>query len=342
MNYMTEIAVVILNWNTKDQLEKFLPSVLEHSVNNETEVIIADNGSEDDSVEFLKENYPGLRTIKFDKNYGFTGGYNKALAKINAKYYVLLNSDIEVTQNWLVPLKQTLDNQKNIAACAPKIKSYRNKEYFEYAGAAGGFIDKFGFPFCRGRIMDTVEKDNGQYNKASDIFWATGACMFIRADLFHKAGGLDDNFFAHMEEIDLCWRLKNMGYRISYVPESTIYHVGGGTLPNESPFKLFLNYRNNLYLLFKNLPNKKLLPILTIRILLDILSSLVFLLKGKWNFSKAVFKAHWTFFFKLRTLKQKRRKIDTSQLKLHDEIYRKSIVHDYFIKKNKKFIDLDI
>jgi GT2 family glycosyltransferase len=314
---------------------------LQHSQDEGTEVIIADNGSKDNSVQFLKEKYPGLRTIIFDKNYGFTGGYNKALAQVDAKYYLLLNSDIEVTENWLKPLHDIMENNPDIAVCSPKIKSYRDKDYFEYAGAAGGFIDQYGFPFCRGRILDTVEKDNGQYEEATDIFWATGACMFIKADLYHKAGGLDDDFFAHMEEIDLCWRLKNMGYKISYVPESTIYHVGGGTLPNESPFKLYLNYRNNLYLLYKNLPGKNLYPIVISRLLLDIMSSIIFLLKGKFNFVKSIFQAHWTFFTKLRTLRQKRRKIDTTQLKLHAELYKGSIIFDYFIKKKHKFTDLE-
>ncbi|MFO8236303.1 MAG: glycosyltransferase family 2 protein [Bacteroidales bacterium] len=334
---MNKIAIVILNWNTKDQLEQFLPNLLRYSQGADTEIIIVDNGSTDGSVEFLKKNYPEVRKIVFDKNYGYTGGYNKALEQVEAKYYVLLNSDIEVTENWLEPLRKTMDSSPEIAACTPKIKSYHNKDYFEYAGAAGGFIDKFGYPFCRGRILDTIEKDEGQYDTGSKIFWATGACLFVRSDLFHKAHGLDDDFFAHMEEIDLCWRLQNMGYTIYYVPESTVYHVGGGTLPNNTPFKLFLNYRNNLFLLYKNLPDKHLVPTLTIRISLDIVSALVYLLKGNVNFLKAVCSAHIAFFRKLKILKQKRRTITTKKRELPDTIYKNSIVFDYYIKKKQQF-----
>ncbi len=338
---MKDIAVVILNWNTKDQLEKFLPSVIEHSSGAGNEVIIADNGSKDTSMQFLIKHYPELKRIVFDKNYGFTGGYNKALSQIDAKYYVLLNSDIEVTKDWLKPIKETLEKNPDIAACMPKIKSYRNREYFEYAGAAGGFIDKYGYPFCRGRIMDTVEKDKGQYNESTDIFWATGACMFIRADLFHEAGGLDDEFFAHMEEIDLCWRLKNMNYRIRYIPDSTVYHVGGGTLPNDSPFKLYLNYRNNLYLLFKNVPSQKILSTVFTRLMLDVISSFMFLLKGRLKSFTAVYKAHVSFFTSLRTLREKRRKTDKKKSKFHGEVYKNSIVFDYFIRKKQRFSELD-
>lgn len=337
---MIETAIVILNWNTRDQLEKFLPSLIKNTKDENTEIIIADNGSTDGSVEFLKENYPNLRRMVFDKNHGYTGGYNKALNQIDAKYYVLLNSDIEVTANWLQPLKKTMESFPETAACMPKIKSYYNKEYFEYAGAAGGFIDRYGYPFCRGRIMNTTEKDEGQYDHGDKIFWATGACLFIRGDLFHKAGGLDNDFFAHMEEIDLCWRLINMGHTIRYVPESTVYHVGGGTLPNNTPFKLYLNYRNNLYLLYKNLPGKKLLATIIIRILLDIISAFVYLLKGKPEFFKAVFKAHHTFYKKIKTLKERRSKIVTKHKDIPGKVYKRSIVYDYFIRQKRQFSKL--
>ncbi|MFP4019477.1 MAG: glycosyltransferase family 2 protein [Bacteroidales bacterium] len=337
---MIETAIVILNWNTKNQLEKFLPSLMINTQDEDAEIIIADNGSTDGSVEFLKEKYPGLRRIVFDKNYGYTGGYNKALNQIEAKYYVLLNSDIELTENWLQPLKETMKSFPETAACMPKIRSYHQREYFEYAGAAGGFIDKYGYPFCRGRIMDTTEKDEGQYDQGDEVFWATGACLFIRGDLFHKAGGLDNDFFAHMEEIDLCWRLINMGYTIRYVPESAVYHVGGGTLPNKTPFKLYLNYRNNLYLLYKNLPNNKLLTTIIIRILLDVISAFVYLLKGQTGFFKAVFQAHHAFFKNLKTLKNRRRKIETNHKDIPGKVYKRSIVFDYFIKKRKEFSKL--
>ena len=339
---MLKTAVVILNWNGKKYLEKFLPTLVKNTQQEETEIIIADNNSTDDSIEFLNEKYPDLRQIIFNKNHGFTGGYNKALEQIDADYFVLLNSDIEVSENWLKPLIELLDSDKNIAACQPKIRSYDRKEYFEYAGAAGGFIDKYGYPFCRGRILESIEKDNDQYNDQKDIFWATGACMVIRADLYKKVGGLDDDFFAHMEEIDLCWRLKDLGYRIIYSPESTVYHVGGGTLPNNSPFKLYLNYRNNLFLLYKNLPKGKLFPILFSRMILDGLSALIFLLKFSFKSFNAVFKAHIHFYKNLKKLRAKRKKLLSEKVvNHHSEIYSKSIVWNHFIKKKNTFTSLD-
>lgn len=337
---MTDIAIVILNWNTKKQLETFLPSIINHSRDESVEVIVADNGSNDGSAEFLRDHYPYLRTIIFDRNHGFTGGYNKALAQIEARYYVILNSDIEVTEDWLTPLKKCLEEDDRVAGCMPKVKSYHKREYFEYAGAAGGFIDQLGYPFCRGRIMDVVEKDKGQYGEMSDIFWATGACMFIRADLFHQLGGFDDDFFAHMEEIDLCWRLKKLGYTIKYVPDSVVYHVGGGTLPNENPFKLFLNYRNNLFLLYKNLPDKKLFPVLFVRILMDWLSAFMFLLQGKTRNFVAVFKAHRRFVGSLKSLKRKRESNPPSKEMLPGQIFPGSIVYQYFLKGRRRFSQL--
>ena len=273
---MLKTAVVILNWNGRKFLEQFLPSLIQNTQDENTQIVIADNNSSDDSIEFLNKNYPSIRQIIFDKNYGFTGGYNQALKQIEAKYFVLLNSDIEVTQNWLNPLVNLLESDNTIATCQPKIRSFHQKEYFEYAGAAGGFIDKYGYPFCRGRILDTVEKDMNQYNDIKDIFWASGACMLIRSDIFKQLNGFDDDFFAHMEEIDLCWRIKTAGHRIVYNPESVVFHVGGGTLPNNSPFKLYLNFRNNLFLLYKNLPEKNFVPVLVTRMLLDGLSAMVF------------------------------------------------------------------
>ncbi|PLX20505.1 MAG: hypothetical protein C0597_04105 [Marinilabiliales bacterium] len=338
---MIKTAVVILNWNGKRFLEKFLPNILKYTSNQDTEIIIADNNSTDDSIIFLNQKFPDIRLILFEKNYGFTGGYNKALEQIEAKYFVLLNSDIEVTENWLSPLIELLDSDNNIAACQPKIRSYSRKDYFEYAGAAGGFIDKYGYPFCRGRILDTVEKDHGQYEDLTDIFWATGACLVIRAELFKYVGGLDNDFFAHMEEIDLCWRLKNLGYRIVYNSKSTVYHVGGGTLPNNSPFKLFLNYRNNLFLLYKNLSKNKLFQVIISRLLLDGLSASIFLLKLSIPNFIVVFKAHLHFYKSLNSLRIKRKeqllKIEVNH---HDEIYPRSIVFDYFLRKKHLFSDL--
>ena len=340
---MLKTAVVILNWNGKKYLEQFLPTLIKYTQDPNTEIIIADNDSKDDSIDFLSENYPAIRQIILDKNYGFAGGYNRALTQIEAEYFVLLNSDIEVSENWLKPLINLLDSDSTIAACQPKIKSFHQKDHFEYAGAGGGFIDKYGYPFCRGRILDKIEIDNGQYNDITDIFWATGACMVIRSEVYKKVNGLDDDFFAHMEEIDLCWRLKNLGYRIVYNPESTVYHVGGGTLPNNSPFKLYLNFRNNLFLLYKNLPKGKLFPIFFSRMILDGLSAILFLLKLSFPSFNAVLKAHLHFYKSLKTLRQKRRKLLLNKaVNNHKEIYSKSIIMDYFLRKKQFFKTLDL
>ena len=246
-------AVVILNWNTKGYLEQFIPGILRSLEGEDAELVVADSASTDGSMEMMAARFPEVRRIVLDRNYGFTGGYNMALARIDAEYLVLLNSDIEVPEGWLRPLVETLDNNPDAGACSPKLHSWFKRDMFEYAGAAGGYLDSFGFPFCRGRIMKMVEKDQGQYDTEADVFWATGACLMIRSSLFKSLGGLDDRFFAHMEEIDLCWRLQLAGYRIRIVPQSVVYHIGGGTLPQTSPWKLKLNYRNNLMLLENNL-----------------------------------------------------------------------------------------
>ena len=246
-------AVVILNWNTKGYLEKFVPGILHSLEGTDAELVVADSASTDGSMEMMAEKFPEVRRITLDKNYGFTGGYNRALSMIEAEYYVLINSDIEVQDGWIQPLTETLDRNHEVGACAPKLHSWYERDMFEYAGAAGGYLDSFGFPLCRGRIMNMVEKDEGQYDSPADVFWATGACLMIRSSLFRELGGLDDRFFAHMEEIDLCWRLQLNGYRIRIVPQSTVYHLGGGTLPQTSPWKLKLNYRNNLLMLENNL-----------------------------------------------------------------------------------------
>ncbi len=329
-----KVAIVILNWNGQKFLKQFLPSLIAHSPSNIAEIIIADNDSKDASIAFLKTNYPQIKLIQLDDNHGFTGGYNKALAQIEAEYYVLLNSDVETPEGWLEPMVDFMDKNVEYAACQPKILSYTDKTSFEYAGAAGGFIDKYGYPFCRGRIFDTLEKDLAQYNQTSDIFWATGACLFIRSKDWHEANGLDDNFFAHMEEIDLCWRLQNKGRKIAYIPKSNVFHVGGGTLPNDSPFKLFLNHRNNLYLLYKNLPKGKKFSLIFIRLILDGLSAMLYLMQGKFYGPWIVLKAHFSFYIHLKNLKSQQSKTFPSTL------YPKSILWNYFYKKKKFYSEL--
>ena len=301
-------AVVLLNWNGKHWLEKFLPNVIQHS--NDAEVIIADNNSSDDSIKFLEENYPNIRIIQNDGNFGYAKGYNLALKQVDAQYFILLNSDIEVAKDWVSPIISLMDSDKKISACQPKILNYNNRNEFEYAGASGGYIDKFGYPFCRGRIFDDLEEDKGQYNDATEVFWATGACLFVRASHFWEAGGLDEDFFAHQEEIDLCWRLKNKGYKIMVEPKSVVYHVGGGTLNVGSPFKTHLNFRNNLYMMFKNLPLSYLFTIIPIRLVLDGIAAITFLGNKKGTSHLfAVMKAHFSFYFEIPKLITKRRKI---------------------------------
>ena len=305
-------AIVILNWNTKGFLEKFLPPLLA-SAGKDARVIVADNASTDGSVELLKEKFPDVGTMFFSRNRGYTGGYNRALMQLKAEYYILLNSDIEVPEHWLGPLEAWMDSHPECGICAPKLHSYTDRDMFEYAGAAGGCIDRFGYPYCRGRIMKKVERDCGQYDTPENVFWVSGACLMIRSELFHKLGGLDERFFAHMEEIDLCWRAQLAGYKVTAVPASTVYHVGGGSLPNGSPRKLYLNYRNNLLMLRKNLGKtlaleeyaktgniresaeagvKKAGRIIFTRMLMDGAAAAVYLLTFRWSSLKAVFKAH--------------------------------------------------
>ena len=304
-----KFAIVILNWNGKAWLERFLPTLVSNSI--EATVFVADNGSNDDSVSFLTQEFPIVKIIENNENLGFAGGYNKALNHIHADYYVLINSDVEVTENWLSPIISLMDSDRQIAACQPKILDYNNKGKFEYAGASGGFIDSLGYPFCRGRIFDDLEEDKGQYNHATEVFWATGACIFVRADAFWEVGGFDADFFAHQEEIDLCWRMKNKGYKIMVEPRSVVYHVGGGTLDAGSPFKTHLNFRNNLKMLFKNLPLPSLFFIIPIRLVLDGVAALTFLSKEKGiGHLFAVMKAHFAFYFEIPKLIAKRRKIN--------------------------------
>lgn len=330
-------ALVILNWNGRHLLERFLPIVRKHTPNR-VDLVVADNGSTDDSIGFMKANYPDIRIIRMEKNLGFTGGYNEALRKVEADIYILLNSDIEVTENWLEPCLKMFEDRQDLGALQPKIRSLRNKEYFEYAGAAGGFIDIFGFPFCRGRIFNTLEKDTGQYDKPTEIFWASGAALFVRANLFHEVEGFDRHFFAHMEEIDLCWRIQNKGYKVMYTPESIVFHLGGGSLPKSNPKKTYYNFRNNLWMLSKRMPAKWFYTLLLPRLLLDLLAAVSFLLQGKSKDSIAVLKAHLAFF---RRLPELRREDQGSGKKLPATCYRRSIIWDYFVMKKKRFIQID-
>ena len=321
-------SVVILNWNGRHFLEKYLSNVEKYSKLPNTRIIVADNASTDDSVAYVEKNHQNIDIIKLDKNYGFAEGYNRALKQVKADYYVLLNSDVEVSKGWLEPLIEMMRKKTNIAACMPKIRAIENKEYFEYAGAAGGFIDKYGYPFCRGRLFKTVEKDTGQYDSECEIFWATGACCIIDAKLFEKMGGFDEMFFAHMEEIDLCWRLKNAGYTIWYTPKSIVYHLGGGALSKKSPLKTFLNYRNNLLMLHKNLPENIRKKTMIIRTVLDCVSAAYSLISGDAETTKAVWKAHIDF----RKLRKKYTEINAKK-ELPPHVYNKSLVYKYFVKK---------
>lgn len=290
-------AVVILNYNTKDYLRKFLPGLISSCEGLDAEVWVADNASADGSVEMLRAEFPQVPLIVLESNFGFTGGYNRALSMIEADYYLLINSDIEVPPGWLAPLVEWMDSHPECGACGPKLISYYNRDTFEYAGAAGGLLDSFGYPFCRGRILQKVEKDHGQYDTPANVLWVSGACLMVRSALWRELGGLDDRFFAHMEEIDFCWRLQLRGWKVTVVPQSFVYHIGGGTLSNESPRKLFLNFRNNLLMLENNLPATlrsrfRARIRIFIRMCLDGLSAMVYLCKGKWSFAASVWKAH--------------------------------------------------
>ncbi len=333
-----QTAIVILNWNGRNFLHDFLPFVLKYKPLS-AKIYVADNNSSDTSCELISVNFPEVELIKLEKNYGFAKGYNEALKKINAKYYILLNSDIEVTENWIDPIITYLDDNLDVAACQPKIKSWHNKEYFEYAGAGGGFIDFLGYPFCRGRIFQELEKDIGQFNDIKEVFWASGACMFVRANIYHKLGGFDEDFFAHMEEIDFCWRTKNEGYKIVYNPQSTVYHIGGGTLPKNNSHKTYLNFRNNFCLLYKNLPKDQLISIFFYRMILDGIAAVKFLLDGSYKDLAAVFKAHLYFYRNLPKLAKKRKSLTQNHV---SEIYKKNIAFEHFIRGKKKFNELDI
>ncbi|RAK02072.1 hypothetical protein LX87_00186 [Larkinella arboricola] len=337
---MDQVAIVILNYNGRAYLERFLPSVLAHSEGYP--VYVADNDSTDDSVGLLREKFPTVRLVQLPLNFGYAGGYNAALKQIEARYFLLLNSDVEVSPGWLSPLLKLADTNPQIAACQPKIRSYKEAHRFEYAGAAGGYIDYLGYPFCRGRLFDTVEEDQHQYDDAREIFWATGACMLVRAEVFHQLDGFDPRFFAHMEEIDWCWRAKNAGYQIWYCPDSTVFHVGGGTLPKSNSRKTFLNYRNSLAMLYKNLPTGLVFRTIFIRLVLDGIAGGQLLLKGNWQDTMAIIRAHFAFYSWLSFLRKQRRSLtDLRKNRItHKQIYPHSIVGQYFIKGNKTFRDL--
>ncbi len=339
---MADVAVVILNWNGVEFLTRFLPPLIRFTDPNLAEIWVADNGSADASLDLLKREFPGVKVLELGHNYGFAEGYNRTLARIEAPYYVLLNSDVEVSENWLEPMYRTLSEDPKAGACGPKIRSWHRKEAFEHAGAAGGFLDKYGYPFCRGRIFNVLENDQGQFDQNIDIFWASGACLMIRSELYRRAGGLDPFFYAHMEEIDLCWRIKSMGYRVRFCYESTVFHIGGGTLPKNDHKKTYLNFRNNIILLYKNLPKARLFRVLFPRLVLDYISMVQFLARLEFRNFSAVIKAH---FFLLRHIpsvrRLRRRNLDLCTPSLHPEMYGKSIVYNFFIKGRKHFGELD-
>lgn len=331
-------AVVILNWNGKHMMERFLPSVTANTT-GDTEVIIADNGSTDDSIPFLRSQYPQLRIVQLDKNYGFAEGYNRALAQVEADCYVLLNDDVEVTPNWIEPVLNQMQQHPDTAILQPKLLMFDQRDTFEYAGAAGGFIDGYGYPFCRGRMFNTVEQDHGQYDDPCEIFWASGAAMFVRADVWKQLGGLDGDFFAHMEEIDFCWRAKNAGYRVEYCPDSVVYHVGGGTLPKSNPRKTYLNFRNNLSMLYKNLPANRLWMVLGVRILLDYVAAFKFLMEKKPQESHSVRSAHKDFFGMRKSNRAKRQAAHPHQVSC---IYSGWLLVQYYLCRKAHFSDLKI
>ncbi|NVK64642.1 MAG: glycosyltransferase family 2 protein [Flavobacteriales bacterium] len=335
---LNETAIVILNWNGKSFLERFLPSVIRTA--NGAQVIVADNASTDDSVSYLKANFPEIHIIQNSSNGGFAKGYNEALKQVDAEYYVLLNSDIEPEENWLQPLLEVMKDE-TVAGCQPKVLAYNQKTHFEHAGASGGFMDINYFPFCRGRILTSVEEDQGQYDGQHEIFWATGACLMIRANCFHEVEGFDEDFFAHMEEIDLCWRLKRKNYRFLVEPKSIVYHVGGGTLPYNSPRKTFLNFRNSLFMLTKN-HQGVLFPKLVWRMVIDGVAAISFLAKGEFKQFGAVFKAHGAFYRKLGSFLKKRKALKKSSSTFNQAgLFRGNLLWNYYVKGVKKYSNLN-
>lgn len=338
---MKKVSVVILNWNGADMLRRFLPSVLACSQAEGVEVCVADNGSTDDSCEIIKWEFPDVRLIRLAENYGFAEGYNKALKQVEAEYVVLLNSDVEVTPDWLTPMIDYMDTHPDVAACQPKILSYHERNSFEYAGAAGGFIDCYGYPFCRGRIFESVEEDRGQYDKVVSVFWATGAALLIRLKVYQEVGGLDGRFFAHMEEIDLCWRLRSRGHNVVCLPSSSVYHVGGATLKKDNPHKTFLNFRNNLLMLYKNLPEKELRRVMCVRACLDYVAAAFFFLKADFHNAHAVIEARKEY-LRLRPqfVDDRRKNLASTQLTDIPERFRFSILWQAKVRGRKVFTAL--
>lgn len=338
---MAKVAIVILNWNGQKMLAKYLSGVVEYS-RQDAEVWVADNSSTDGSMHLLETQYPQVKTIVLEQNFGFAEGYNQALKQIEAEYYVLLNSDVEVTHHWLTPLIEFMDSHPQVAACQPKLLAEYDKDSFEYAGACGGFLDKYGYPFCRGRIFETVERDNGQYDYQQEVLWATGACMMIRAKDYWDAGALDGRFFAHNEEIDLCWRLRLMGRKIYCIPESEVFHVGGGTLPKSNPMKTFLNFRNNLTMLYKNLDDRDLQHVMFIRWFLDYLAAFeMLILKRNLGDFKAIFKARRAFKVWRKDFDEDRQRIQSGRVEgVVPQVYEGSILWQYYAKGKKVFSKL--
>lgn len=338
MSRSPKVAIVILNWNGKNFLEKFLPSVLTTSYEN-FEVVVSDNGSSDESVAFIKQNFPQVKLILFDKNNGFAKGYNETLKKVQAEYYALLNSDVEVEAGWLTPIVNLLEQDKLNAACQPKLLSYNNKHLFEYAGGAGGWLDSFGYPFARGRIFDVCEEDKGQYDSTEQVFWVTGAAMVIRSDVFHEMKGFDEYFFAHQEEIDLCWRMQLSGYKLFACPASVVYHVGGGTLPRGNSLKTYLNFRNNQIMLYKNLPWSQKIWKIPFRIFLDAVSAWKGLLKGDGGYFLAILRGHFSF-VKWILFRQKESIFPVKKNEQLAGLYHGNVVWQHFAKGKKYFSQL--
>lgn len=332
-----KVAVVILNWNGKTLLEKFLPSVVKYSM-DEAEIYIADNNSTDDSISFIKQNYPEIKIVQNKKNGGYAKGYNDALQHIDADVFALVNSDIEVTSDWLTPVIDQFKNNPNTVAIQPKLLDFKDKSKFEYAGAAGGFVDFMGYPYCKGRIFMDLETDQNQYDNSYDIFWATGACFFIRSEIYHKLNGFDEDYFAHQEEIDLCWRIQNEGYKIQYVGASTVYHVGGATLKESNPHKTFLNFRNSLFTIAKNVPKRFVFLVVFFRLILDGIAGIKFIFELRPVHTWSIIKAHFSFYANLPKMLRKRKHISFKQTKYFHTF---SIVWQHFILRKNKFTELN-
>ena len=336
---MKRVAVVILNWNGEKMLREFLPDVVRHSTG--AEIVVADNASTDGSLQMLEREFPTVRRIVLDRNYGFAQGYHLALEQVDAEFYLLLNNDVQVGADWLSPLVEYMDKNPHVAACQPKLLCHWDRTRFEYAGASGGYIDAWGYPYCRGRVMGTVEEDRGQYDEPASLLWATGAALMIRREAYWQAGGLDGRFFAHQEEIDLCWRLRSRGYGIACVPQSKVWHVGGGTLPKDSPHKTYLNFRNNLLLLYKNLPSERLETVMRVRFWLDALASVQFLLTGKWGSFLAVWRGRRDFFrMRPQFVPDRERNLKAAVLSPVPEQTAVSILWQYYARGKKTFKEI--